>query len=121
MEYKTVWISDLHLGTRGCDAQGLLNFLCQTDFERLNLVGDVINLWRLKKDHDWDGTGAVETSGATYPSVESCRSIGVAHPNRKSDLRMERRDWATRRYSAKADSLTLPKVNSSPSAEVIRC
>jgi len=53
MRYKTVWISDLHLGTRGCDARGLLDFLRQTDFERLYLVGDVFDLWRLKKDHYW--------------------------------------------------------------------
>ena len=53
MRYKTVWISDLHLGTRGCDARRLLDFLRETDFERLYLVGDVIDLWRLKKDHYW--------------------------------------------------------------------
>ena len=53
MRYKTVWISDLHLGTRGCDAHGLLDFLRQADFERLYLVGDVIDLWHLKKNHYW--------------------------------------------------------------------
>lgn len=53
MEYKTVWISDLHLGTRGCDAAGLLDFLRYTEFRTLYLVGDAIDIWRLKKDHYW--------------------------------------------------------------------
>jgi hypothetical protein len=41
MHYKTVWISDLNLGTRGCDAPGLLAFLRQTDFERRYLVDEI--------------------------------------------------------------------------------
>jgi UDP-2,3-diacylglucosamine pyrophosphatase LpxH len=56
MHYKTVWMSDLHLGTRGCDALGLLDFLRQTDFEKLYLVGDVVDIWHLKKDHYWPQT-----------------------------------------------------------------
>jgi len=56
MRYKTVWISDLHLGTRGCDATGLLEFLRQTEFENLYLVGDVVDIWHLKKDHYWPQT-----------------------------------------------------------------
>ena len=37
MHYKAVWISDLHLGMRGCDAPGLLDLLRQTDFEQRHL------------------------------------------------------------------------------------
>ncbi|MGD0015919.1 MAG: UDP-2,3-diacylglucosamine diphosphatase [Verrucomicrobiia bacterium] len=51
--YRTVWISDLHLGTRDCDAAGLLDFLKHHEFEKLYLVGDVIDIWRLKRDHYW--------------------------------------------------------------------
>ncbi|MEI6084363.1 MAG: UDP-2,3-diacylglucosamine diphosphatase [Verrucomicrobiota bacterium] len=53
MRYRTVWLSDLHLGTRGCDALGLLEFLRQNEFDRLYLVGDVIDLWRLRREHYW--------------------------------------------------------------------
>lgn len=53
MDYRTIWISDLHLGTRGCDASGLLDFLRQVECERLYLVGDVIDLWRLRREHYW--------------------------------------------------------------------
>jgi UDP-2,3-diacylglucosamine pyrophosphatase LpxH len=51
--YKTVWISDLHLGTRGSDAAGVLEFLRTSDFERLYLVGDVVDLWQLRRDRYW--------------------------------------------------------------------
>jgi UDP-2,3-diacylglucosamine pyrophosphatase LpxH len=53
MNYKTIWISDLHLGTRGCDAQGVLEFLRRTDCETLYLVGDVVDLWSLKREFHW--------------------------------------------------------------------
>ena len=56
MEYKTVWISDLHLGTRGCNARGLLDFLRHNEFRTLYLVGDAIDIWRLKKDRYWPQT-----------------------------------------------------------------
>ncbi len=41
VHYKIVWISDLHLDTRGCDAPGLLDFPRQTDFERHYLVDEL--------------------------------------------------------------------------------
>ncbi len=53
MNYKTVWLSDLHLGTRGCDAEGILAFLRQHNCERLYLVGDIIDLWQLRKNRYW--------------------------------------------------------------------
>ena len=53
MSYRTVWISDLHLGTRGCDAAGLLEFLRVTECDKLYLVGDVVDLWRLRREHYW--------------------------------------------------------------------
>jgi UDP-2,3-diacylglucosamine pyrophosphatase LpxH len=53
MNYRTVWISDLHLGTRGCNSRGLLDFLRQNECDTLYLVGDVIDIWRLRKDRYW--------------------------------------------------------------------
>ncbi|HUK82813.1 MAG TPA: UDP-2,3-diacylglucosamine diphosphatase [Verrucomicrobiae bacterium] len=53
MEYKTVWLSDLHLGTRGCDAEKLLDFLRRTECRTLYLVGDIVDLWSLKREHYW--------------------------------------------------------------------
>ena len=51
--YRTIWISDVHLGTRGCNASLLIDFLDHVDSETLYLVGDIIDGWRLKKKFFW--------------------------------------------------------------------
>jgi UDP-2,3-diacylglucosamine pyrophosphatase LpxH len=51
--YRTIWISDTHLGTRGCKAEFLLDFLRQTESETLYLVGDIVDGWRLKRSWYW--------------------------------------------------------------------
>jgi UDP-2,3-diacylglucosamine pyrophosphatase LpxH len=51
--YRTIWVSDLHLGTRGCKAELLLDFLRNTESERLYLVGDIIDGWRLQRSWYW--------------------------------------------------------------------
>ena len=45
--FRTIFISDVHLGTRGCKADFLLDFLRYTDSDKLYLVGDIIDGWRL--------------------------------------------------------------------------
>lgn len=52
-KYRTVWISDIHLGTRGCNAALLLDFLHAIECETLYLVGDIVDGWRLKKGWYW--------------------------------------------------------------------
>jgi len=51
--YRTIWLSDTHLGTRGCQAQALLDFLDAHECEYLYLVGDIIDFWRLKRAPHW--------------------------------------------------------------------
>jgi UDP-2,3-diacylglucosamine pyrophosphatase LpxH len=51
--FRTIWISDIHLGTRGCNADMLIDFLDHVDSERMYLVGDIIDGWRLKKKLYW--------------------------------------------------------------------
>lgn len=52
-KYRTVWVSDIHLGTRGCNAALLLDFLRTIECETLYLVGDIVDGWRLKKGWYW--------------------------------------------------------------------
>ena len=52
-QFRTIWISDIHLGTRGCNAGMLIDFLDHVDSETLYLVGDIIDGWRLKKKFFW--------------------------------------------------------------------
>jgi UDP-2,3-diacylglucosamine pyrophosphatase LpxH len=53
LEYKTVWISDTHLGSKGARADELSRFLKQVRCEKLYLVGDIIDCWRLKSRWYW--------------------------------------------------------------------
>jgi UDP-2,3-diacylglucosamine pyrophosphatase LpxH len=50
---RTVWISDLHLGTPGCQAEALLDFLRTVECETLYLVGDIIDGWQLRRSWYW--------------------------------------------------------------------
>lgn len=50
---RTIWISDLHLGTRDCQAEKLDAFLGQFECDHLYLVGDIIDGWRLRKSMYW--------------------------------------------------------------------
>ncbi len=52
--FKTIWISDTHLGTPGCQAKRLLQFLRATESDTLYLVGDIIDGWQLKRRWYWD-------------------------------------------------------------------
>ncbi|SFI22398.1 UDP-2,3-diacylglucosamine diphosphatase [Nitrosomonas sp. Nm34] len=50
---RTVFISDIHLGTPGCQAQALLEFLRAYPSEQLYLVGDIIDGWQLRQGWYW--------------------------------------------------------------------
>ncbi|MEZ5644193.1 MAG: UDP-2,3-diacylglucosamine diphosphatase [Burkholderiaceae bacterium] len=51
--YRAVFISDLHLGTPGCQARALLDFLREHPSESLYLVGDIIDGWQLRRRWFW--------------------------------------------------------------------
>ena len=53
VEHRTIFISDVHLGTRGCQAERLLHFLRYNDAEMIYLVGDIVDCWRLKRTWYW--------------------------------------------------------------------
>ncbi len=51
--HRTIFISDTHLGTRGCKAEALADFLAHNDCATLFLVGDIVDGWRLKRRWYW--------------------------------------------------------------------
>jgi UDP-2,3-diacylglucosamine pyrophosphatase LpxH len=53
LSMRTAWISDVHLGTRACKANYLLDFLEHLECDRLYLVGDMIDFWSLKNGWYW--------------------------------------------------------------------
>ena len=56
IRFRTIWISDIHLGTTGCQAKRLLEFLHATESDTLYLVGDIIDGWQLRRRWFWDQT-----------------------------------------------------------------
>ena len=50
---RSIFLSDIHLGTRACQAGRLLSFLRQYDSERLYLVGDIIDFWAMSRGIYW--------------------------------------------------------------------
>lgn len=53
LKYRSIFLSDLHLGFRGCQARFILDFLQATQCRQLYLVGDIIDLWAMKGGVYW--------------------------------------------------------------------
>jgi UDP-2,3-diacylglucosamine pyrophosphatase LpxH len=53
LRVRTVFISDIHLGTPGCQALALLDFLRSVECDTLYLVGDIIDGWQLRRNWFW--------------------------------------------------------------------
>ena len=51
--YRTLFVSDIHLGTRACQAEMLLDFLRHNDADTIYLVGDVVDFWRIRRGAVW--------------------------------------------------------------------
>ncbi len=51
--FRSLFLSDVHLGSRGCQAEALLEFLKVHDAETIYLVGDIFDLWALKRAWYW--------------------------------------------------------------------
>ena len=51
--HRTIFISDTHLGTRGCKAEALADFLIHNECDTLYLVGDIVDGWQLKRRWYW--------------------------------------------------------------------
>ena len=53
MKYRTIFLSDIHLGSKLCNSKSLLEFLKNNDSEYLILIGDIIDFWSLKRNSYW--------------------------------------------------------------------
>ena len=51
--HRTIFISDTHLGTRGCKAEALADFLAHNDCDTLYMVGDIVDGWQMKRKWFW--------------------------------------------------------------------
>ena len=71
-QYKSIFLSDIHLGFNGCQNKKLENFLNKTEFESLYLVGDIIDFWSMEDKFYWP-----ESHQKILNIFESKRSEGV--------------------------------------------
>lgn len=51
--YRSVFISDIHLGNKDCKAEFLLHFLKNMTCDTLYLVGDIVDMWAMSKQFRW--------------------------------------------------------------------
>ena len=55
-QYKSIFLSDIHLGFAGCQNERLASFLDQVDFNDLYLVGDIVDFWSMQDNFFWPET-----------------------------------------------------------------
>lgn len=53
MKVRSIFISDVHLGTRGCQADRLLDFLRGHESDNLFLIGDIVDFWAMSRGIQW--------------------------------------------------------------------
>jgi len=53
MQVRSIFLSDIHLGTRGCQADSLIDFLRVYEAEHLFLLGDIIDFWAMNRSIHW--------------------------------------------------------------------
>lgn len=56
MKVRSIFLSDIHLGTRGCQAERLLDFLREFESDHLFLIGDIIDFWSMGRSIQWSAT-----------------------------------------------------------------
>lgn len=50
MHYRSIFISDVHLGSKGCKAEILVNFLKNNTADKLYLIGDIVDGWKIQQN-----------------------------------------------------------------------
>ncbi len=83
---RSVFISDVHLGSRGCRAEALLDFLRRVRCEQLYLVGDIVDLWCLRRGFYWPETHTAVLREILRKAATGTRVVYVPG-NHDADLR----------------------------------
>jgi UDP-2,3-diacylglucosamine pyrophosphatase LpxH len=75
--HRTIFISDVHLGTRGCKAETLVDFLNRNQCQTLYLVGDIVDGWRLKYRWFWPAAHSAVVQAILHKVDSGTRVIYV--------------------------------------------
>ena len=77
LRVRSVFISDVHLGTRECHANALLEFLGAVDAEQIFLVGDIVDLWNMRRSTYWPQSHSEVLRTLFGKARQGCRVIYV--------------------------------------------
>ena len=77
-KYKSIFISDVHLGTKHSRVNDLLSFLKDSEFDNLFVVGDFVDGWALKKRWYWDDYHNLLIQKILRKSRKGCKVIYLA-------------------------------------------
>lgn len=77
IQCRTIWLSDIHLGTRDCKADLLLDFLRKYDAEKIYLVGDIIDGWSLRRKWYWPASHSTVVQKFLRKSRKGARVIFI--------------------------------------------
>tara|TARA_R100001377_G_scaffold21375_1_gene11290 strand:- start:432 stop:1259 length:828 start_codon:yes stop_codon:yes gene_type:complete len=75
LKYRAIFLSDIHLGFKGCQADFLLDFLNRTDSEFLYLVGDIFDGWEMKKKTYWPASHQAVVNAILAKAAKGTRVI----------------------------------------------
>jgi len=75
LKYRAIFLSDIHLGFKGCQADFLLDFLHRTDCEFLYLVGDIFDGWEMKKKSYWPASHQAVVNAILKKAAKGTRII----------------------------------------------
>ena len=75
--YRAIFISDLHLGTPGCQAHALLDFIKANTSDYLYLVGDIVDGWQLRRRWHWPASHDDVVQKLLRRARKGCRIIYV--------------------------------------------
>ena len=75
--FRAIFISDLHLGTTGCKAQALLEFLRAHESDALYLVGDIVDGWQLRRRWTWRADHNAVIQEVLRKSRDGCRVVFI--------------------------------------------
>lgn len=77
MRYRSVWISDVHLGLADCQANALLEFLRQHPSDNLYLVGDLIDFWMMPRNRRWPSAHSELLRTLLQRAEQGCRVVYI--------------------------------------------
>lgn len=74
---RAIFISDVHLGTRACQAESLLSFLREYESEYLYLLGDIIDFWAMNRSMHWAGTHNTVVQKVLRRARHGCKVVFI--------------------------------------------